>query len=423
MTFAENTLATPVKDEELAKPESVWRLIGIAGAWTLLAEACAVGLGLVIGIAKAPFQIEATTNFHLALLVVGGCSFSVVLFCAAIGRARTVGNGDSRIGLAIAPIAGRPVIVGLLVAAAAYAALRDYATYKIRPDLFYQFGSASPWLIFLYVLMVAVLAPCAEELFFRGWLWVGLRRRWDPLPTALLTTAFWLLLHLERGIALTLSLLPLALLLALARQVSNSVRATIPLHAIYNFVVALPLILMAVEVIPLKGSIPPAEPTRANVSSQVGAPTQQTKPVQPNWPKQNTSPIQPSWLSGVAPQKPSAGAPSTEAATVVNREVFAGSESRIGAMNFVNADCSSGEMPEVRIVTPPANGAIRLQAMTIPIDRPSTDSLARCNGKPVEAMLVLYKSREGFAGNDTVVVDVDFRHGKVRRVVYNITIR
>ena len=92
-------------------------------------------------------------------------------------------------------------------------------------------------------------------------------------------------------------------------------------------------------------------------------------------------------------------------------------------MTYVNADCSSGAVPEVRIVTPPSSGNIRLQQLTIPIARPLADPLVRCNGKPVEAVVVSYKSKNGFTGADTVVLDVDFRHGKVTRFIYNIAVR
>ena len=87
------------------------------------------------------------------------------------------------------------------------------------------------------------------------------------------------------------------------------------------------------------------------------------------------------------------------------------------------ADCSSDAVPEVRIVTPPVYGKIRLQNVTIPIDRPVTSALGHCNGKPIDAVGVFYKSKSGLTGVDSVVLDVDSRHGKVSRYIYNITVR
>jgi membrane protease YdiL (CAAX protease family) len=83
-------------------------------------------------------------------------------------------------------------------------------------------------------LVFIILAPLAEELFFRGWLWTGLRKHWGVLPTGLVTAVLWLLPHLGRGIGAVVLLLFPALILTIARQVGKSVRATIFIHAIYN---------------------------------------------------------------------------------------------------------------------------------------------------------------------------------------------
>jgi membrane protease YdiL (CAAX protease family) len=64
------------------------------------------------------------------------------------------------------------------------------------------------------------------------------------LPTGLLTAIMWLLPHLERGIGYVMLLLFPALILTVARQVGKSVRATIPIHAIYNLTVSFPLIVL-----------------------------------------------------------------------------------------------------------------------------------------------------------------------------------
>jgi membrane protease YdiL (CAAX protease family) len=382
MTAIENGEPAPAQEAERPSPqvESAWRVLAIAFGWIVLAMACSLAVGLVMGIAKVAFQLQDTPAFRLLLVTLGVSAFGAILIFAAVSRGRMVGGGDLRLGLSIAPIAKLPIIVGLAIALVAYGLLRDFALYKIRPDLFYQFSSVGPWLALFNAVVVVLLAPVAEEIFFRGWMWNGLRRQWDALPTALVTSAFWLILHIERGIAATAALIPIALILALAKQIGKSVRATIPLHAIYNLAVNLPLILI---VIALFQNAPPTPQTPPASNSTIGTPT----------------------------------------ATVAKKDVFAGSESSIAAMNYVNTDCTSGAVPEVRVVTRPANGIVRLQTMAIPISRQQTDPLSRCNGKFVNAMGVYYKSNEGFTGSDTVVLDVDFRHGQVRRFIYNLTVR
>jgi len=106
-----------------------------------------------------------------------------------------------------------------------------------------------------------------------------------------------------------------------------------------------------------------------------------------------------------------------------NRSVFSGNETRIAAFNYVNADCSSGPLPDLRIVTAPAHGAYRLEETTIQVDRKPDNSRASCNGKPVSAVAVHYKPTAEFVGSDDLVVDVDFRNGSVRRYIYAISVR
>ncbi|MDI1346065.1 MAG: hypothetical protein PSV22_18465 [Pseudolabrys sp.] len=109
--------------------------------------------------------------------------------------------------------------------------------------------------------------------------------------------------------------------------------------------------------------------------------------------------------------------------TTFNREIFSGSESRIAAMNNVNIDCTSGPVPSLRIVTPPKNGQHRLEEIAYLVDRPAGNSRANCNGKPVTAVGVFYKSNADYVGQDNIVIDVDFKSGTVRRYNFKITVR
>jgi membrane protease YdiL (CAAX protease family) len=376
MTIVENSLPSPAKEAEQASPqlESAWRLIVVAVGWVLLATAGSAVMGVFVGVLKAAFHLQKTPTFELLAFTLYVSAFGAVLLSAAIIRGRIIGRGDVRLGLSIAPISKLPIVIVLAILVAAYAALLDYAAYTTHPDVFFQFSSVSPRVVLLRTFALVLMAPLAEELFFRGWLWNGLRQRWNALPTALFTAAFWLVLHLDRGLSLVALLLPVALVLTLARQVGKSVWATIPLHGIYNLASNFPLIVIVLAL---------------------------------HQPKAST-------LLPASIDTP---------ATVVSKEVFAGREARIAAMNYVNTDCSSGPVPDVRIVTSPANGSIRLAQITIPIDRPKSDERFACNGKPVEAMGIFYTSRDGFAGGDTVMLDVDFRHGTVRRITYKISVR
>jgi len=163
----------------------------------------------------------------------GVLGLGIVLLYASSIRGCIVGGGDRRLGLGVAPIARLPIIIGLSTIVVLYATLLDFIVYKYRLDLILQNLSVPLWLILFDSLIVVVLAPLSEELFFRGWLWTGLRKHWGVLPTGLMTAVMWLMPHLDRGIYVVLLLFP-ALILTIAREVGKSVRATIVIHAIYN---------------------------------------------------------------------------------------------------------------------------------------------------------------------------------------------
>ncbi len=88
--------------------------------------------------------------------------------------------------------------------------------------------------------VVAVLAPVAEEVFFRGFLYGGLRRRVGVGAAMLLSTVFFTALHLSIG--LFIPILVLGLFLAWLYEHTGSLYPGILLHAANN---ALALLLLA----------------------------------------------------------------------------------------------------------------------------------------------------------------------------------
>lgn len=104
------------------------------------------------------------------------------------------------------------------------------------------------------------------------------------------------------------------------------------------------------------------------------------------------------------------------------RIVLQGNETRLGAPNYLNADCSSGPIPDLRIVAAPKNGTYRTEETEISAERPAGNVRAACNGKPVQALAFYYKPNADFIGEDEIVVDIDYRNGTVRRYDYAISV-
>lgn len=84
-------------------------------------------------------------------------------------------------------------------------------------------------------LAVLLLAPVAEELFYRGWLWERLRERWSVPVVGLVTGLLFALSHSHA----VLVILPGALALTLVRIHCGGLRASMLLHAANNLLAIL----------------------------------------------------------------------------------------------------------------------------------------------------------------------------------------
>jgi membrane protease YdiL (CAAX protease family) len=86
--------------------------------------------------------------------------------------------------------------------------------------------------------IVVLAAPLAEELFFRGFLYRGLRRRWAVWPSALLSGGLFGLAHLQ-GESFLLIVPPLIVVgvgLALIFEYRQTLLASMSAHALFNLV-------------------------------------------------------------------------------------------------------------------------------------------------------------------------------------------
>jgi membrane protease YdiL (CAAX protease family) len=82
------------------------------------------------------------------------------------------------------------------------------------------------------LLLGGVVAPVAEEVFFRGFIYAGLRARWGVGWALAVTSAVFALVHLTPGVFPPLFLM--GLLLAYLYERSDSLWPSILLHAAIN---------------------------------------------------------------------------------------------------------------------------------------------------------------------------------------------
>jgi membrane protease YdiL (CAAX protease family) len=192
---------------------SPWRTLAVAAAWYLAAAATGVPVLLMAGAGRFPQDAaEALT----ALLVPAVLLLPLLRGgeAAALLRPRLANPWRVAVVLALVLLANRLMLWLLPVPVA------DLGGAKVATDGWVLLGLAA----------VAVAAPVAEELFFRGWLWARLSRVWPPGGVALATGAAFALAHGQYA----LSVVPLAVALTWLRAVDGSLRAPLALHLAMN---------------------------------------------------------------------------------------------------------------------------------------------------------------------------------------------
>jgi membrane protease YdiL (CAAX protease family) len=218
-------------------------LLGVALAWLVLAMlGAAVAVLVAIGVLTwlgwvAPGRLEDGGLLALPLQ-------QALMALGAVRRGRRVGGGDLQAGLGWLPVRRRRLVAGLvgctLLVAVAHAGLsawsadmREFYSKAVPALGGPRTGNAgyAAWI----VATVVIGAPVAEELFFRGWLWAGLRRRWGAWRTGGATGLLFLLVHGLGGEWRQLAaLVPVVVLLSLARELGGSVRASLMVHVVNN---------------------------------------------------------------------------------------------------------------------------------------------------------------------------------------------
>jgi hypothetical protein len=103
--------------------------------------------------------------------------------------------------------------------------------------------------------------------------------------------------------------------------------------------------------------------------------------------------------------------------------MLSGNETIVLRPHFLKADCTAGQLPDVRIVDAPQNGSVRFDKATITINAPSGTPRAKCNGKEIEAIGVVYKSHDGYVGVDRIVMKADFHNGNVSEMIVLVDVR
>ena len=108
-----------------------------------------------------------------------------------------------------------------------------------------------------------------------------------------------------------------------------------------------------------------------------------------------------------------------EALSPVERIVKSASnkDTRIGVFINVLPDCTSGLLPTIRLVTPPASGKVTVKSAKV-----KATNYKSCLALEVPAYVAFYKSQPDFIGDDVLTIEVKYAGGRteIQKITVNV---
>lgn len=229
-----------------AQARSSWTAAGFPYAsWDIRHTLLGVVAGLVLGGLIAPIPV-LLFDPHLdstAGLLVAQALLEVTLIAVSIGVASSVAATEMPLRLELSLLGLRRFAgsaFGWIAAGLAsyYTLAVAYATLITPPDqkdIARDLGLDTGVLAAVPVVaLIVFVAPIAEEIFFRGMLFGGLRRRLSTIPSAAISAVVFGALHATTGVSAVPPLIIFGFVLALLYEKTGSLVPGMIAHAINN---------------------------------------------------------------------------------------------------------------------------------------------------------------------------------------------
>lgn len=88
-------------------------------------------------------------------------------------------------------------------------------------------------------------------------------------------------------------------------------------------------------------------------------------------------------------------------------KITSGHDVRVGVYLNIRPDCTSGPLPAIRLVAPPAHGTVSVKRGTL-----KATNFKQCLATEVPAFVALYRAAKDFNGTDEFDLEVSFTGGR-----------
>jgi uncharacterized protein len=226
--------AAPPAEPERALPPVPWTLSQTF--WLMLAG---FALALLSPVLVLPFDPDLSSDG--GLLAAQGL-FELSLLFVAIGvasewRFQPLRPALSRLGLRRAVL--KDFGIALLTLLVYYIGAALFASLVLQPeqeDIGGELGVGDPNLLIAIsaVLVIGLVAPVTEELFFRGFVFAGLRSRWSLWPAAIAVGLIFGIVHAPTGLTAVVPLAGLGVALCWLYERTGSLWPCVAAHVVNN---------------------------------------------------------------------------------------------------------------------------------------------------------------------------------------------
>jgi hypothetical protein len=92
----------------------------------------------------------------------------------------------------------------------------------------------------------------------------------------------------------------------------------------------------------------------------------------------------------------------------------------VGLYLNVKPDCTTGTLPAIRLVDPPANGTVIIKQAKV-----RAHNYKQCLALEVPGFIAFYQSKPDFVGTDIVVIEIKYPEGRteLQRITVNVGTR
>ena len=232
--------------EPSSVPWGIWATIGFSSiiiALFLLIQFLGASVFAVVASKNNPnlnfdeFTASLQTNGFLIASVTCATTITTVGLIALFASFRK--GTTVKQYLHLYPVSTKTLCVWIGVALV-FAIAWDGLTYLLDRPIIPEFmlrAYETAYFVPLLWLAIVIAAPLAEELFFRGFLFEGIRyARLGAIGAVVITSLLWAVIHLQYGPYEITTVFILGLILGVARLVTGSIYIPIVMHALVNLV-------------------------------------------------------------------------------------------------------------------------------------------------------------------------------------------